>query len=75
MSAVADGATRYGFDWGPMHVERMAYIEGRGYALRIRTDHDEIQVYVSEKGRKVEAYRPGSGKLSRLASGEEEDQR
>lgn len=55
---------RYGFDWGPLHVERLAHVEGRGYALRIYTDHDEVQVYVTEKGRKVQAYsRAGKARL------------
>ena len=50
--------TQYGFEWGPMKVERLAHIEGRGYVVTVKTDHNELQVYVSEKGRKVEAYRP-----------------
>lgn len=53
----------YGFDWGPMQVNRTAHIEGRGYVVTVKTAHAEIQVYVTEKGRKVEAYRPGQGKL------------
>lgn len=48
-------AAQYGFRWGPMDVIRIAHIEGRGYCLEIRTDYDRLQVYVSEKGRKVEA--------------------
>jgi hypothetical protein len=46
----------YGFDWGPMKVERLAHIEGRGYVLSVKTDHAEMQVYVSEKGRVVRPY-------------------
>jgi hypothetical protein len=52
--------TRYGFDWGPVVVERVAHIPGRGYCISIRGRHDytgqEIQVLVSEKGRRVTAY-------------------
>lgn len=62
----------YGFDWGPVHVERLEHVDGGGYALRIYTDHDEVQVYVSEKGRKVKAYRPGKGNLTKPASDEKE---
>lgn len=51
---------KYGFDWGPMTVERMAHIEGRGYVVSIRgpKGHDgpEVQVLVSEKGRAITAY-------------------
>lgn len=55
-----DGPTRYGFRWGPMLVERMAQIEGRGYVVSIRGPKGysgpEVQVYVSEKGRSIRAY-------------------
>lgn len=59
---------RYGFDWGPMSVTRLGYIEGRGYLVEVTTDHARMQVYVTEKGRKITAtplgpyeggYRPG----------------
>jgi hypothetical protein len=46
----------YGFDWGPMSVERVAHVEGCGYALEIKTKHARLQVYVTEKGRKIETY-------------------
>lgn len=52
--------SQYGFRWGPMLVERVAHIEGRGYVVSIRSRDDysgpEIQVLVSEKGRRVTAY-------------------
>jgi hypothetical protein len=52
--------TQFGFDWGPVVVERVAHIEGRGYCVSVRGQHDyegpEIQVYVSEKGRVVRAH-------------------
>lgn len=55
-----DGTTRYGFRWGPMIVERMAHIDGRGYVVSIRSAElhtgPEVQVYVSEKGRSVKAF-------------------
>jgi hypothetical protein len=46
----------YGFDWGPMHVERMAHIEGPRLRAEDPTAHDEIQVYVSEGGCKARPY-------------------
>lgn len=48
--------TRYGFEWGPLAVERLAHIEDRGYVIGIKTEHQTIQIYVSEKGRKIKAY-------------------
>jgi hypothetical protein len=53
---MSDGPTQYGFDWGPMQVERLAHVEGRGYALMIRTKDCELQVYVTEKGKKIKSY-------------------
>jgi hypothetical protein len=52
----ADDARRYGFEWGPMRVTRMAHIEGRGYCIEIATEHARLQVLVSEKGRKITTY-------------------
>lgn len=50
--------TKFGFEWGPMKVERLAHIEGRGYVVAVTTEHMTVQVYVSEKGRNVVAYEP-----------------
>lgn len=54
--ASMDAPWRYGFEWGPMVVERTAHIEGRGYALTIKTEHKSITVFVTEKGRKIKPY-------------------
>ena len=51
-------AWRYGFRWGPLVVERTAHFEGRGYVVTIKTERESMQVYVSEKGRKLRAYEP-----------------
>ena len=48
----------YGFGWGPMKVQRLAYIEGRGYVLEVSTDTQSMQVYISEKGRVIRACDP-----------------
>lgn len=50
---MTDEPNPYGFNWGPMRVERLAHIEGRGYVLRIHTDHRSLQVQVSEQGRVI----------------------
>lgn len=54
------GVTQYGFDWGPVRVERVAHIPGRGYVVSVMGPKShggpEVQVYVSEKGVSVRAY-------------------
>jgi hypothetical protein len=53
---MANEVTQYGFRWGPMEVERLVHVEGRGYALEVKTEHASMQIYVSDKGRKIKAY-------------------
>ena len=69
------GTTQYGFDWGPLVVERVAHIEGRGYCVSIRgrKEHGgpEIQVLVSEKGRRVTAYPRNGARVRAQTRGEE----
>ena len=48
--------TSFGFDWGPMKVERAAHIEGRGYVLMVKTEHARLEVFVTEAGRKIKTY-------------------
>lgn len=55
VSGPRDEAWCYGFRWGPMVVERLAHIDKRGYVLNIKTEHQSMQVYITEKGRKIEA--------------------
>jgi len=47
------GHDAYGFEWGPMSVVRLGHVAGRGYFLSIQTDHDGVQLFISEKGKKV----------------------
>ena len=49
------GLTDFGFEWGPVEITRLAHIERRGYLLEVRTKRQSMQIYVSEKGRKIEA--------------------
>jgi hypothetical protein len=60
----------YGFDWGPMKVERLAHISGRGYVLRISTEHTQMQVHITEKGRKIAPF-PARG-LPKAQHGQED---
>ena len=63
--------SEFGFDWGPMSVTRMAHIEERGYVVGVRTDHDSIQVFVSQKGRKIRIWRGNDELVLRAAEGEQ----
>lgn len=42
----------------PFWVEMNLHIPGKGYSLSVHTEHVEMQVYVSEKGRVVRSYEP-----------------
>lgn len=57
--ADSGGDTDYGFQWGPMEVTRITYLVGRGRVLKIRTEHQELEVFVSEKGRNIRVYKNG----------------
>lgn len=37
-------------------VELNLHVPGRGYSISVHTEHAEMQVYVSEKGRVIRAY-------------------
>lgn len=53
-----DDLTPYGFTWGPMEVQRAARVRHKGretYILRVLTEHGEVQVSVSAKGRSLRA--------------------
>lgn len=42
----------------PFRVVLNLHVPGKGYSLSVVTDHAEMQVYVSEKGRVIKAYEP-----------------
>lgn len=44
---------RYGFQWGPLRVIRLGHIEPHGYNLAVQTEHDEVEIHVSEHGRRI----------------------
>lgn len=66
---MVDGPTRFGFNWGPMEVSRLAHVEGRGYVIEIRTGHKSMQVYVTEAGRKIEPMEVRPRQLDSIARG------
>jgi len=47
--------TDYGFQWGPVEVQRSARLpQGRGAVLTIKTDlGTEVELWVSEKGQRI----------------------
>lgn len=46
--------TKYGFNWGPIQVERATVIRGT-HIVRIVTEHHALEVSVSPTGRSVRA--------------------
>ena len=58
-----DGPTRYGFRWGPMLVERATHLALRkgweNFVVSVKTDHHDVEVYVSRTGRSVRVWRDG----------------
>jgi hypothetical protein len=52
----ADDIWKYGFRWGPLTVTRLAHIDGRGYVIEVATDHQVMQVHITEKGNKINPY-------------------
>lgn len=53
----------YGFRWGPANVSRIIHHRlGKRelYVLQIKTDHHNLQVSVSGKGRSVRAWLDGT---------------
>jgi hypothetical protein len=51
-------ANPYGFDWGPMSVERCMEHEGRR-CVRIHTPYGAVNVYVSPTGRSIRVFKGG----------------
>lgn len=52
-------ALPFGFRWGPLMVTRLISDEKFGYVLEIRTEHKTLEVRVSPKGRRIEAWPEG----------------
>lgn len=44
---------RYGFEWGPVRVVRLAHVPGRGWWLVVQTKHDEMTIRVSHGGNRI----------------------
>ena len=57
--AISPGITTFGFDWGPVKVERIAHFEPRkgreAFILRV----NDLEIYVSKTGRSVRVFRDG----------------
>lgn len=59
--------TPFGFKWGPALVERCCTLPGDRRVITIRTDHRQLDVYVSATGRSVRVFERGHGELVRKA--------
>ena len=60
---MADQINEYGFTFGPATVERMWRVEGHGRCLRVKTPHAEIEVYITEAGRRIRVFDKKRGEL------------
>ena len=49
-----DDIGKYGFRWGPLDVMRLAHIPRRGYRIGIYTDHQSLEIHISELGDRIE---------------------
>jgi hypothetical protein len=59
---MADELTDYGFTWGPIELTRVGCVEHSDrshHVLRIKTQHRDVNVYVSRTGRSVRVFRDG----------------
>ena len=54
---------RYGFQWGPMLVERWAHFrhhtDSESYVLGVTAGKNKVEVYVSRTGRSVRVWKNG----------------
>lgn len=48
--------TRYGFDYGPLKVQRVATDPKAGIIIHVGSEHKQFQVRVSPKGRNVDVH-------------------
>ncbi len=54
--------TEFGFEWGPVLVERVAAIErphGCTRILRVASDRVQLEIYISPAGHKLRVFRNG----------------
>lgn len=66
--------TRFGFNWGPLIVERMTHVPGRGYVVELRPEgerdnHRLVEFYISEKGKVVKIYAGDYVEFNRYGNG------
>lgn len=59
MSDTNGGPTEYGFEWGPMAVERIAKLPASRRVLRVATPHHKVEIYSSRTGSSVRVYLDG----------------
>lgn len=48
--------TDFGFEWGPLAVERTSSLPGGGVVLTVKTDHRELTIYASRTGRSLHVF-------------------
>ena len=65
---MSDLLTRHGFTFGPAEVTRICHLDGRGYVLEVKTEHAQLQILISEKGRRITTYPINNARESRRES-------
>lgn len=50
---------QFGFRWGQVDVVRMSEFPSGHKVIRVVTDFDDLQIYVSKTGRSVRVFRAG----------------
>lgn len=68
-----DEAERFGFQWGPMQVIRLAHVKGSGYWLRVLTPGGVVNIRASEKGQRIEAHTRAWSSAERRAIAKEDE--
>lgn len=53
------GFTTFGFDWGPVKVERIAHFKPRKDREAFILGVNDLEIYVSKTGRSVRVFRDG----------------
>lgn len=58
--------TEYGFDWGPVSVERTCTLPGDRRVVTVRTEHRTLTIYVSRTGRSLRVFEGHGSRELRL---------
>lgn len=60
--------TSYGFVFGPLNVERVSNVEGRGVCLKVETEHKVVYIYASPAGRSLRVFENNETEMKPVAT-------